>query len=90
MRTVTFYVVPAYILWAAEDMILTIMTSPSGIKLDPFTRPRQLEAIQFSSSFLGNLFNSIIFGVLVALGYSRYSWQLEPKNGVMRAFVPSE
>lgn len=86
LRTVLFGVMPAYILLAVEGMIFLILTSPSGIKTNPRTRPMQIEAINFSSLFLANFFCIIMYGLMVAIGLSRKPWYAGPPDKASREF----
>lgn len=86
LRYILFGVAPAYVLLAVESMIFTILTSPSGIKVNPLDAI-QVESINFTSVFLGNFFHTIIYGIMVGIGLSRKLWYAEPADMIPREFL---
>lgn len=68
LRIALFGVVPAHILLGVEEMIFSLLASPSGIKINPLTNVIQFGHLDTSSLYL---FNTIMFAFSVAIEVSR-------------------
>lgn len=68
LRIVLFGVVPAHFFLGVEEMIFTLLASPSGIKINPLTNVIQFGHLDTSSLYL---VNTIMFAFSVAIEVSR-------------------
>lgn len=81
MQAVLFGVMPAYILLVVEGMIATIISAPGVIT---FTKVTQIEAIDLSSVLLSNLFRTIMYGIMLAIGLNYKTWLARPADMIPR------
>lgn len=77
MQTVLFGVIPAYILLAVEGIIITIISAPGVVKFKVIT---QVEAIDLSSVLLSNLFRTVMYGIMLAIGFSHNTRLTRPAD----------